>query len=62
MYLDWYGDATVTVVSKAGMRAMPAYEYEIRWQIHGERFKRYQQLELAFPVPQNHYAYERRGW
>jgi|GEM_PF-5222575 len=61
MYLDWYGDQLVTVSTKAGMNSMPAYEAEIRWQVLGEKVRRYQQLELAFPVP-NHYAYERRGW
>ena len=62
MYLDWYGDQPVTVVGKAGMKSMPAFEAEIRAQIHGERIRRYRQLALAIPVPQNHYTYEVRGW
>jgi hypothetical protein len=62
MYLDWYGDQPVTVVGKAGMTSMPAFEAEIRAQVHGERIRRYRQLELAIPVSQNHYAYEVRGW
>jgi hypothetical protein len=62
MYWDWYGAEEVAVMTRAGMKSMPAYEYEIRWQIHGEKVERYRQLELAFPAPTNHYAYERRGW
>ncbi len=61
MYHDWYGSQVVTVVAKDGMKAMPAYEVEIRREIHGERLTRCEQLELPFP-PTNHYSYEHRGW
>jgi hypothetical protein len=61
MYLDWYGEEPVTVVSKCGMKSMPAYEAEIRWQQLGEKVRIIQQLALPFPAS-NHYTYERRGW
>ncbi len=62
MYREWYGDQPVTVITKAGMTSMPAYEAEIRWQVLGEKVTRFHQLELPFPVTANHYVYERRGW
>ena len=60
-YLDWYGEQPVTVVNKRGMKSMPAYEAEIRWQVLGEKFRILRQMELALPVS-NQYAYEQRGW
>ena len=61
LYRDWYGEQPVTVVTKAGMQALPAYEAELRCQVLGERLTRARQLELALPVAANHYDYERRG-
>ena len=61
MYMDWYGEEPVTVISKCGMQSMPAYEAEIRWQQLGEKVRIICQLELPFPAT-NQYAYERRGW
>jgi len=61
MYLDWYGEEPVTVISKCGMQSMPAYEAEIRWQQLGEKVRVLRQLELTFSAT-NHYAYERRGY
>ena len=37
MYRDWYGEQPVTVVTKAGMQALPAYEAELRRQVLGDR-------------------------
>jgi hypothetical protein len=61
MYLDWYGEQPVTVISKCGMQSMPAFEAEIRWQQLGEKVRVLRQMELSFPAT-NQYAYERRGW
>jgi hypothetical protein len=62
MYVDWYGAEPVTVTTRAGLTSMPAYELYLRRDELGERVRRWQQLELAFPAPRNHYAYELRGW
>jgi hypothetical protein len=61
MYLDWYGDQVVTVVTRCGMETMPAFEAEIRWQQLGEKVRVLRQMELGFPAG-SHYVYERRGW
>lgn len=61
MYLDWYGEEPVTVVSKRGMKSMPAYEAEIRWQVLCEKIRILYQMELTFPTS-NQYVYELRGW
>ena len=61
MYLDWYGDQLVTVVTRRGMQSMPAFEAEIRWQQLGEKVRVLRQMELGFPAG-SHYTYERRGW
>lgn len=61
MYLDWYGDQPVTIVDKAGMISMPAYEARLRQDIFGEPLKHMKQLALDFPTS-NHYCYEHRGW
>jgi hypothetical protein len=60
-FLDWYGEQPVTVVNKPGMKSMPAYEAEIRWQVLGEKFRILRQMELTLPVG-NQYVYEQRGW
>jgi hypothetical protein len=61
MYLSWYGEQPVTVVSKCGMQSMPAFEAEIRWQQLGEKVRILRQLELSFPAT-HQYAYDGRGW
>ncbi len=61
IYLDWYGEQQVTVISQCGMQSMPAYEAEIRWQQLGEKVRVLRQMGLTFPAT-NQYAYERRGW
>ena len=61
MYLDWYGDQAVTVVTRCGMQSMPAFEAEIRWQQLGEKVRVLRQMELSFPAS-HQYSYERRGW
>jgi hypothetical protein len=61
MYLDWYGEQPVTVISKRGTQSMPAFEAQIRWQQLGEKVRVLRQMELSFPAG-NQYAYERRGW
>jgi hypothetical protein len=62
MYLEWYGEAMVVARTRHGERPMPAYEAEIRRQIHGERIKSYRQMQLPFPGSDDAYNHELRGW
>ncbi len=61
MYRDWYGEAPVTVTGQGGLSAMPAYEYEIRRQVHGHALRALRQLGLPFGNSRNHYRRETCG-
>lgn len=50
MYLDWYGAESVTVRTGAGLRAMPRWEAELRWQVRGEKLAICRQLPLPSQV------------
>ena len=60
LYIDWYGEEPVTVLSRGGAASMPAYEAEIRAQVHGERLVRVEQAALPFTA--DHYSRDLRGW
>jgi len=57
MYRDWYGESDVlTCCAKGRLKTMPAYEFEIRRQVHGEKLRKVVQLEMALHFGQQAYV------
>jgi len=56
MYRDWYGESSVlTCCVKGQLKTMPAYEFEIRRQVHGDKLRKVVQLEMALDFGQRAY-------